>query len=90
MAVIEIESMEFYAFHGHFREEQVAGNRFLVDVRLEVDTTAAQHSDELSDTVNYVHVYQIIKEQMAIKDNKVRLTMQDGRIIIENPTGSAG
>ena len=67
MAVIEIESMEFYAFHGHFREEQVVGNRFLVDVRLEVDTTAAQLSDELSDTVNYVHVYQIIKEQMAIK-----------------------
>ncbi|MBQ9470613.1 MAG: dihydroneopterin aldolase [Bacteroidales bacterium] len=67
MALIEIEGMEFYSFHGHFREEQVVGNRFLVDVQLEVDSAVAQQTDELADTVNYVQVYQIIKEQMAIK-----------------------
>lgn len=67
MALIEIEDMEFYAFHGHFREEQLVGNRFLVSVAFEVDTQKAQQSDELSDTVNYVAVYQIIKQQMAIK-----------------------
>lgn len=67
MALIEIENMEFYSFHGHFREEQVVGNRFLVNVLLEVDTAVAQRTDELTDTVNYVQVYQIIKEQMDIK-----------------------
>ena len=24
MALIEIEGMEFYAFHGHYKEEQIA------------------------------------------------------------------
>lgn len=67
MALIEIENMEFYAFHGHFREEQVVGNRFLVSIQFESNTQQAQESDELSDTVNYVRVYQIIKEQMGIK-----------------------
>lgn len=67
MALIEIENMEFYAFHGHFREEQVVGNRFLVNIAIEVDTQTAQKTDELADTINYVRVYQIIKEQMEIK-----------------------
>lgn len=65
--LIEIENMEFYAFHGHFREEQVVGNRFLVNVQIEANTEKAQQSDELADTINYVQVYEIIKEQMEIK-----------------------
>ena len=35
MALIEIEGMEFYAFHGHFDVEKVAGNRFLVNLKIE-------------------------------------------------------
>ena len=34
MALIEIENMEFHANHGHFKEEQVIGNTFLVDLKL--------------------------------------------------------
>ena len=37
MSVIQIEKMEFYAYHGHFREEQIVGNRFLVDLWIETD-----------------------------------------------------
>lgn len=67
MALIEIENMEFYAFHGHFREEQVVGNKFLVNVQIDVDTEKSQKTDELADTINYVRIYQIIKYQMDIK-----------------------
>ena len=28
MGVIELENMEFYAFHGCYKEEQVVGNKF--------------------------------------------------------------
>lgn len=65
--IIEIEGMEFYAFHGHFAEEQIVGNYFLVDVKIECDCDAAAQSDELNDALDYQMVYRIVKEEMQIK-----------------------
>lgn len=67
MAKIILEEMEFYAYHGCFREEQVIGNRFMVDLEIDVDTAVAEKSDSLSDTVNYQAVYGKIKEAMQYK-----------------------
>lgn len=58
--------MEFYAYHGCFEEEQKIGTWFNVDLSLEVDTSKAEKSDNLEDTVNYQSVYQVVKEQMMI------------------------
>ena len=65
MAFIEIEDMEFYAYHGCFKAENIVGTRFKVNLRLEVDTSIAELSDKLTDTLNYQTVYMIVKEQMA-------------------------
>lgn len=67
MAIIEIENMEFYAYHGCFKEEQVVGNQFQVSILIEADTQAAQKSDNINDTVNYQVVYNLIKEEMQQK-----------------------
>lgn len=67
MAIIEIENMEFYAYHGCYKEEQVVGNQFQVSILIEVDTQAAQLTDNLNDTVNYQVVYNLIKEEMQQK-----------------------
>ncbi len=67
MAIIELENMEFYAYHGCFKEEQVVGNQFLVSLLLEVNTKLAQESDNLIDTVNYQTVYQIVSKEMQQK-----------------------
>jgi dihydroneopterin aldolase len=64
MATISIEGMEFHAYHGHFAEEQIIGNTFVVDVHFETETGAAERSDELQDTINYADVYQTIKTEM--------------------------
>ncbi|QKG80950.1 dihydroneopterin aldolase [Tenuifilum thalassicum] len=64
MALIEIENMEFYAFHGCFKEEQVVGNQFLVNISFETDTSKAQKTDNLNDTVNYQVVYNLVKAEM--------------------------
>lgn len=64
MAVIAINGMQFYAFHGCFREEQSIGTRFRVDVVYETDTTKAQQSDNIEDTVSYLEVYRALKEEM--------------------------
>ena len=69
MALIEIENMEFHANHGHFAEEQVIGNTFLVDLKIEYNSKKAQSSDNLKDTVNYQRAYEIVKREMGISSH---------------------
>jgi dihydroneopterin aldolase len=69
MGLIQIENMEFYAFHGHFKEERIVGNKFLVDLTIETDMTIAAESDSLKDAVNYQRVYEIVKQQMGLKSH---------------------
>lgn len=64
MGIIELENMEFHAYHGHFKEEQVVGNTFRVDVKIKTECTKAAISDDLEDALDYQHVYRIVKEQM--------------------------
>ena len=65
MGKIIIEEMEFYAFHGHYKEEQIVGNRFLVDLEIETDLTAPAISDQLEDAVNYQKAYVLIRKEMV-------------------------
>lgn len=67
MTTISIEGMEFFAYHGCFAEEQIIGTKFRVDLYVEVNTEAAEYSDNLSETVNYQSVYQLVKAEMLIK-----------------------
>lgn len=64
--LIEIEGMEFFARHGYFELEKITGSRFLVDVKIEIDCSAASGSDQLEDALDYQKVYQIIKDEMAV------------------------
>ncbi|MDA3881084.1 MAG: dihydroneopterin aldolase [Prolixibacteraceae bacterium] len=67
MGLIEIENMEFYAYHGHFKEEQVVGNKFIVKIAIETDCSTAALSDNLKDALDYQKVYKIIKVEMEKK-----------------------
>lgn len=69
MGTIHIEDMEFYSFHGHFREERIVGNKFLVDLAIETDMDVPAASDNLNDAVNYQRVYEIVKSQMGMKSH---------------------
>jgi 7,8-dihydroneopterin aldolase/epimerase/oxygenase len=69
MGQIQIENMEFYSFHGHYKEERIVGNKFLVDLTIETDMKAPQISDNLKDAVNYQQVYEIVKRQMDVKSH---------------------
>ena len=69
MGKIQLDNMEFYAYHGHFKEEQIVGNKFLVNLELETDLEKAAHSDDLKDTLNYHTAYQIIKKEMQKKSH---------------------
>ena len=64
--IIELEGMEFKAYHGCLDQEKVRGNTFTVDFRGELDLSAAAESDNLNDTLNYGEIYEIVAEEMSI------------------------
>lgn len=64
--IIELEGMEFHAFHGCLEEEKQEGNTFTVDFRGKLDISAAAGSDSLSDTADYGKIYKIVKREMDI------------------------
>lgn len=80
MALIEIEGMEFFAFHGHFEVEKIAGNRFVVNLKIETDCSKAALSDKLEDTLDYQKAYQVVKDEMAVPSDLLEHVCQ--RIII--------
>ena len=65
MAVIALEGMRFWAFHGYYEEERILGGWFTVDVFVTTNTNAAAADDDLYKTVNYEVVFLAVKYEMA-------------------------
>lgn len=59
---ITIHNAVFYAYHGVLSDEQNLGGKFEVDVELKCDLSKGIKSDHLSDTINYVQVYDYIRQ----------------------------
>ena len=56
-----------YAYHGHLPEEATLGGHFIINVCVETDTSQVEVSDNLKDTVDYVKLIEIVKNQMEIR-----------------------
>ena len=69
MGQISLEGMEFFAYHGCYKEEQIIGTKFIVDLQVSIDTTTAEESDHLKDTLSYVQLYQVVKKEMEQKSH---------------------
>ena len=67
--VIDLEEMEFYAYHGCFREENVVGNRFLVNISIRTDMSRPMQTDNINDALNYVKVYELVRTEMQQTSN---------------------
>jgi dihydroneopterin aldolase len=67
MGVIRIEQMEFYSYHGHFEEERIVGNKFVLDLMMETDCEKASQTDELADALDYQLAYELVREEMKQK-----------------------
>ena len=87
MGKIQLENMEFYAYHGCFDEERIIGARFIVDLFIETDTIEAEKSDDLTHTVNYQDLYLLVKEEMNKKSNLLENVARRilGKISMEFP-----
>ena len=58
---IAISGIRSYGYIGVFPEEQVLGQWFEVDLRLELDLSQAGRSDRLDDTLNYAEVILLVQ-----------------------------
>lgn len=69
LTLIELENMEFQAFHGCYPLERVVGNRFRVSVSIEADLSLAARTDQVADTINYLDVFETVRAQMEIESH---------------------
>jgi 7,8-dihydroneopterin aldolase/epimerase/oxygenase len=53
---IEISGLEVFGYHGVYESEQVAGQRFRLDIVLDVDMHIPARTDELRDALDYARV----------------------------------
>lgn len=67
MGKIQVNNIKLYAFHGCLEEEAKIGSWYRVDVEVKADLKKSARTDELADTVDYVHLNYIVKEEMAIR-----------------------
>lgn len=62
---IVIEGLEVWAHHGVLPHERELGQRFTIDVALELDLAPAASSDDLADTIDYGALAQAVHERVA-------------------------
>jgi dihydroneopterin aldolase len=71
MATISLNGIEIYGYHGVLQEENVLGTPYRINLKVKVDLKKAMISDDLESTINYADLYNIVKEEMAIKSKLI-------------------
>ncbi len=64
MGNIKLNNIRVFAHHGCLKEETKIGSDYRVDLEVEADLQTSSNSDKLSDTVDYVLLNRIVKEEM--------------------------
>ncbi len=67
MSRIRLKNIRIFTNHGCLTEEEKIGSDYLVNLTVQADLAEAARTDHLKDTVDYVHLNRIVKEQMAVR-----------------------
>lgn len=65
MGIIKVENIRVYANHGCLKEETIIGSDYRVDVEVKANLKQSSNSDALEDTVDYVFLNNVVREEMA-------------------------
>jgi dihydroneopterin aldolase len=65
MHKIILKNVRVFTNHGCLTEEELIGSEYRVDLEVVTDLTKSAKTDDLSDTVDYVSLNRIIKEEMS-------------------------
>lgn len=67
MGIIRLHNIRIHSNHGCLEEEAKIGSDYRVDLTITANLNISAQTDELSDTVDYVHLNLIVEEEMAIR-----------------------
>ncbi|WP_373057222.1 dihydroneopterin aldolase [Zunongwangia sp. H14] len=67
MGTIKLKNIRVFAYHGCLDEEGKIGSDYRVDLSVKGDLSHSSKTDALTDTIDYVHLNKIVKEEMAIR-----------------------
>ncbi|MDC0178052.1 dihydroneopterin aldolase [Polaribacter sp.] len=76
MGTIKVNNIKLYAYHGCLDEEAKIGSEYIVDVAVKAALKKSSKTDALKDTVDYVHLNLIVKEEMAIRSELLETVAQ--------------
>jgi dihydroneopterin aldolase len=71
MGIIKVSGIKLYAYHGCLEEEAKIGCNYVVDVSIVTDFSEAAKKDDLNRAVDYVNVYETVKNEMAIRSKLI-------------------
>ena len=71
MDQIYVEGIKLFGYHGCLDEEGKIGTDYRVDVKLWGDLSLPAKSDDLNDTLDYVIINRIVKEEMATRSKLI-------------------
>lgn len=76
---ILLDNIQIYANHGVFSQETLVGNYFVINLKIKVDLEKAFSTDNISDTISYASLYDLIKRETSISSALIEHVA--GRII---------
>ena len=87
MLTIELQQIKLHAFHGLYPGEERLGSPYEVNLKAQCMEPANGTYLELSDTINYAVLYEIIRKRMAVPTPLLETVANDiiGEIIAQFP-----
>lgn len=64
MIKMRMANMMFYGFHGYYEYEREQGQKFFLDVELQVDENSVGDLEKFEESANAARVYEIVKGLM--------------------------
>ncbi len=74
---IDLEGMDFHAFHGCYDLEQRTGCHFEVALRLTLPLGETVERDDVGCTVSYLTAYEVVREQMQRTQRTIERVAQN-------------
>ena len=62
--LIRLNNIRIHAFHGAIPTENIVGADYIVNVEVKADWGDAAKSDDLTKTINYAEINDIVREEM--------------------------
>ena len=71
MNCIKVHGIRTFSFHGCLEEEKIIGGNYFVNVEVDCNFKTAAKHDDLSKTIDYVAIKEIVVKQMSISSKLI-------------------